>query len=252
MEAEPFEPARPAADAAGPESLGPEGLEPEPPAALAVFGSAQGAARRYVQALATDGLVRGLIGPREIGRLWTRHVLNCAVVSELIPAGARVVDLGSGAGLPGIPLAIARPDCRFDLVEPMQRRSQFLTEMVAELGLANCRVVRTRAEQAMADCGGADVVTARAVASLGVLAGWAARLLRTGGLFLALKGSSADEEIRRDRSTATAVGIVDLDVLRVGVDILDPATTVIHGCRSDRVASQSARGKRRSNPGRNT
>lgn len=243
-EPEPPEPARPAADAAGPDSLGLEGLEVEPPAALAVFGSAQDVARRYVHALATDGVVRGLIGPREIGRLWSRHVLNCAVVSELVPAGARVVDIGSGAGLPGIPLAIARPDCRFDLVEPMQRRSQFLTEVTAELGLANCRVVRTRAEQAVADCGGADVVTARAVAPLGMLADWAAPLLRTGGLFLALKGSSADEEVRRDRPSVTAVGIVDLAVLQVGAGVLDPATTVIRGSRNGRVAVRSVRGKR--------
>jgi len=136
-----------------------------------VFGERIDLARRYVQALATDGVLRGLIGPREPARLWTRHVLNSAAASSLIESGARVVDIGSGAGLPGIPLAIARPDCIITLVEPLERRVRFLLEMVDALGLTNCRVVRGRAEEVVARCGDADVVISRAVAPLHRLAG---------------------------------------------------------------------------------
>jgi len=134
-----------------------EAPEAEPAAAALVFGARVTLARKYVAALATDGIVRGLIGPREAGRLWSRHVLNSAVVADLIEPGARIVDIGSGAGLPGIPLAIARPDCRVDLVEPLERRAQFLREMVELLELNHCRVVRGRAEDVVAECGGATV-----------------------------------------------------------------------------------------------
>lgn len=206
-------------------------VESEPLAATAVFGDRVDGARAYVELLATAGIERGLIGPRESGRLWSRHVLNCAVVAELVPAGARVVDIGSGAGLPGIPLAIARPDCRVDLVEPLERRAAFLAEAVERLGLTGCRVVRGRAEELAADPGlrGADVVTSRAVAPLGRLVAWSAPLARQGGVVLALKGTSASDEVIRDAAQLRAAGLADVEVIEIGAGIVDPPTWVVRG-----------------------
>lgn len=205
-------------------------VETEPAVAGLVFGQGLPAARRYVGLLAGPGTVRGLIGPREAGRLWTRHVLNCAVAAEAVPRGARVVDIGSGAGLPGIPMALARPDLTVDLVETLLRRTVFLSDVVAELGLADrCRVVRGRAEDVARTVGGADVVTARAVAPLAKLAAWAAPLLREGGLFVALKGLSAADEIARDGESAARAGLTGLAVRSVGGDLLPEATTVVLG-----------------------
>ncbi len=199
----------------------------EPPAAAALFGDRIDLARRYVELLAGPGIERGLIGPREAGRLWDRHLLNCAVLGALLPAGARVVDIGSGAGLPGIPLALARPDCRIDLVEPLLRRSTFLDEVVADLALTGCRVIRARAEDAIDAAGGADVVTARAVAPLAKLARWAAPLLRPGGMMLILKGASAADEVARDGAAARAPGLGDLSLLSGGGEgVEEPATVV--------------------------
>lgn len=206
-------------------------LEHEPPAVAAVFGERVDLARRYARMLAGPGVERGLIGPREAGRLWTRHLLNCAVLAELIPEGARVVDIGSGAGLPGIPLALVRQDIQVDLVEPLLRRSVFLTETIAELGLSGCRVVRLRSEDAVPEVAGADVVTARAVAPLARLARWTAPLLRPGGLLLAIKGSSAGEEVYRDRAAASETGIMDLTIRSVGGGVLAEPTTVVTGRR---------------------
>lgn len=223
-----------AVDATGPEPAGasePAGIEIEPSSALAVFDGRVELARQYVENLAIDGVVRGLIGPRETGRLWSRHVLNSAVVGSLLVSGCRVVDIGSGAGLPGIPLAIARPDCEFVLVEPLERRTVFLEQVVLDLGLTNCRVVRGRAEQVIAECGGADVVTSRAVAPLDKLAAWSAPLLRIGGELLALKGSSAADEIVRDGAAAALVGLVDLEVVLAGIGLVDTATSVVRGRR---------------------
>lgn len=207
-------------------------IEVEPGVAEEVFGAGLPAARRYVQLLAGPGTVRGLIGPREAGRLWSRHVLNCAVATAAVPVGARIVDIGSGAGLPGIPMALARVDLRVDLVETLLRRTTFLEEAVAELDLSDrCRVIRGRAEDVVGLVGGADVVTARAVAPLAKLAGWAAPLLREDGLFAVLKGSTAPEEIDRDRTACAAVGIVDLAVQEVGGAELAEPTTLIVGRR---------------------
>lgn len=206
-------------------------------------------ARRYVRALAIDGVVRGLIGPREPERLWTRHILNSAAVGSLIDGGASVVDIGSGAGLPGIPLAIARPDLRVVLVEPLERRVIFLLEVVADLGLSSCRVVRGRAEDVVGQCGNADVVTSRAVAPLHRLAAWSAPLARDGGLVLALKGASAVEELERDRAAVAAAGLVDAEVLSLVVCPDADSTFVIRARRKVAAARRqrpSGRSARRS------
>lgn len=189
-----------------------------PPEARAAFGDALDRAEAYVRLLATDGTVRGLIGPREVPRLWDRHLLNSVAIAPLVPPGARVVDVGSGAGLPGIPLALVRPDIRVTLLEPLARRVTFLDECVAALGLDTVTVVRGRAEEGptVRSLGGADVVTARAVAPLEKLAGWCLPLLRPGGQLLALKGSAAAEEL-------AAAGLPDAVLTEVG----DPPATVI-------------------------
>jgi 16S rRNA (guanine527-N7)-methyltransferase len=222
-----------------------DATEAEPAAAATVFGDRVGLARSYVAALATDGIVRGLIGPRESGRLWSRHVLNSAVVADLIEPGARVVDIGSGAGLPGIPLAIARPDCRIDLVEPLERRAAFLGEIVEMLELQHCRVVRGRAEDVLADCGGSQVVTSRALAPLHRVAAWSAPLIVAGGWMLAMKGQSAAEELVRDSQALAAVGLIDAEVVTVGVGIVDPPTLVVRARRSAGVSRPSASRRRR-------
>jgi 16S rRNA (guanine527-N7)-methyltransferase len=217
---------------AGDDSANRPGLETEPAAAATVFGDGLDRARRYAELLAGLGIERGLIGPREADRLWSRHLLNCAVLAELVPAGSRVVDIGSGAGLPGIPLALARPDLHIDLVEPLLRRSTFLAEVVADLGLTRCRVIRVRAEDGAPQVGGADVATARAVAPLAKLAIWAAPLLRPGGMLLALKGSSAAGELARDEVAVRTAGIVDLSIRTVGADVIGQGSVVITGRRA--------------------
>jgi 16S rRNA (guanine527-N7)-methyltransferase len=206
-------------------------IEAEPTSAAAVFGSRVDLARRYVAALATDGVLRGLIGPREPARMWTRHVLNSAAAATLIEPSSRVVDIGSGAGLPGIPLAIARPDCRVTLVEPLGRRVRFLLEMVDDLGLANCSVVRGRAEDVVAECGGADAVVSRAVAPLHRLVTWSAPLARDGGWVLAMKGATASDELARDHRAVVAAGLIDAEVLQIGGDELGDVTFVIRARR---------------------
>ncbi|HEX8509022.1 MAG TPA: 16S rRNA (guanine(527)-N(7))-methyltransferase RsmG [Propionibacteriaceae bacterium] len=160
-----------------------------------LYGENYGLIARYVELLSTTGVEWGLIGPREVDRLWERHILNCASLSGLIPAGATVADVGSGAGLPGIPLAILRTDLQLSLIEPLLRRSKFLAQAVDDLGITDrVRVVRSRAE----DHGGSyDVVTARALAPLGRLVDWCAPLRAPDGVILALKGSSAADEVQQ-------------------------------------------------------
>jgi 16S rRNA (guanine527-N7)-methyltransferase len=193
-----------------------------PAEAGSVFGPAVDAAAEYARLLATEGTVRGMIGPREVPRLWERHLLNSAAIASLVPVGARVVDVGSGAGLPGIPLALARPDLTVTLLEPLARRVAFLTECVRRLGLERVTVVRGRAEEGpiRRQLGGADVVTARAVAPLDKLAGWCLPLLRPGGLLLAMKGSTAAAELA---ATGPLPGAADALVTQAG----DPPATVI-------------------------
>lgn len=189
------------------------GTPPPPKSVQGVFGDRAPLAERYVDFLSSAGLERGLMGPRERPRLWDRHVLNSAAAASHLGDGESVVDIGSGAGLPGIPLALARPDLRMTLVEPLLRRVTFLEEIIGELGI-DVRVVRGRAEDAaiIAEVGEADVVTSRAVAPLAKLAGWSAPLLREGGRMVALKGSSAAEEVERDAAALRRLGFVDISV----------------------------------------
>jgi 16S rRNA (guanine527-N7)-methyltransferase len=193
-----------------------------------LFGTRLSLAARYVDLLTEHGVPRGLIGPREVPRLWQRHILNSAVVAELIPTGATVVDVGSGAGLPGVPLALARPDLKMTLLEPMARRVAWLTEVVAELGIP-VEVVRGRAEEPAVRqrFGNADVVTARAVAPLAKLAGWCLPLVRPGGQLVALKGESASDELARDSDQVRRAGGAELSVVSCGADVLPVPTTVI-------------------------
>jgi len=222
---------------------------PAPPQAALVFGAALGQAERYAELLATDGVTRGLIGPRETDRLWDRHLLNCAVVSELLPARGELVDIGSGAGLPGIVLALLRPSLNVVLLEPLLRRAVFLEECVAELGLANVSVLRARAEekQAIAEIA-ADVATARAVAPLDRLVGLAAGLLRPGGQLLAIKGQSAADELAAAKPALSRLGVRSAEVLQAGHGMVVSATTVVrvvipgHGREEQAGAQRSRRG----------
>ena len=216
-----------------------------PPEAAGVFGDALDQARRYAELLATDGVTRGLIGPRETERLWDRHLLNCAVVADLLPERGVLVDIGSGAGLPGVVLAMLRPSVELILLEPLLRRSLFLEECVTELGLANCTVVRARAEEKAAARIKADIATARAVAPLDRLVGWAARLLRPGGELLAIKGQSAADEIAAAQGVLSQLGVRSAEVLQVGHGRVISATTVVrvvmgHG-REERAGAQRSR-----------
>jgi 16S rRNA (guanine527-N7)-methyltransferase len=168
---------------------------PDPAVLARIFPTdRQALLETYAEILSTDGVTRGLIGPREVPRLWDRHLVNCGLLASLIPEGADVADIGSGAGLPGVVLAIARPDLRVTLVEPMARRVAFLEEVRARLPLNTLDVVRARAEE-WTDSPGFRVVTARAVAPLPKLLMWGLPLLAEGGVLLAMKGSSASEEI---------------------------------------------------------
>jgi 16S rRNA (guanine527-N7)-methyltransferase len=219
---------------AAPSAASPLVAVAEPPSEIAevaarVFGERLDLAVAFARLLTTDGVVRGLIGPREAPRIWERHLVNCAVVSDLFPIGASVVDVGSGAGLPGIVLAVARPDLTITLVEPLARRTAFLTEAVTTLGLeATVTVLRGRAEAVVdGPPAGADVVTARAVAPLDRLAGWCLPLSRVGGRLLALKGASAADEIADHRAAITRLGGAEPVLRLCGEGLLDPPTTVV-------------------------
>lgn len=194
----------------------------------AVFGDRLPLAIRFAEHLVTSGVERGLIGPREAPRVWDRHILNCAVVADLVPDSANLVDVGSGAGLPGIPLALARPDLRIVLVEPLARRVEWLREVISELGL-EVQVERGRAEEGAVRrrWEGADVVTARAVAPLHRLAGWCLPLLRPGGVMLAVKGASAPDEVRRDACAVRRLGGGEPRIEMCGAGIVDPPSTVV-------------------------
>jgi 16S rRNA (guanine527-N7)-methyltransferase len=199
---------------------------PPPPAAREIFGPVLPLAERYAHLLAGPGVERGLLGPAEAARVWDRHLLNCAVVAELVPAPCSLVDLGSGAGLPGIVLAMLLPDVDVTLLEPVARRAAFLEDCVSDLGLGNAVMRRGRAED-MAGQITADVVIARAVAPMDRLAGMAAGLARPGGLVLAIKGAGAADEVLRAQPVLRQLGASDLQIVQVGGGKADPAATVV-------------------------
>jgi len=202
-------------------------LPPAPEQAREVFGDRFADAVRYAELLAEAGVQRGLIGPREVPRLWERHLLNCAVLSEVVPEGVTVCDVGSGAGLPGIPLALVREDLKITLLEPLLRRTNFLAEVVELLGLDHVTVVRGRAEEVMGKIPPVHVVTARAVAPLDRLATWGIPLLRPYGEMLALKGDTAEEELKSAASALSKLGAVETSILQVGEGIVEPLSTVV-------------------------
>lgn len=197
-------------------------------AAVQFFGDELPAARAYARLLVGDGVVRGLIGPREADRIWDRHLLNCAAIAELIPLETSVTDVGSGAGLPGIVLAVARPDLEVVLVEPLARRTAFLNEAVTILGLADrVTVRRARAEECTTVLPPVGVVTARAVAPLDRLASWCLPLAVVGGRLLAIKGAAAAAEVATHAGSVGRLGGAPPVVRRCGVGLLDPPTTVV-------------------------
>lgn len=187
---------------------------------------------RYAELLATDGVLRGLIGPREAPRLWERHLLNCAVLGALVPEGSSVCDIGSGAGLPGLVLAIGRPDTRVTLVEPLLRRTTFLEEVVEELGLDHVEVLRGRAD----DLHGTrtfDVVTSRAVAPLGRLLTWSMPLVSPHGALVAMKGSSVQDEIEEAGPVLHRFRCAPPEVSMLGEDVLDQPTYALRVAWAD-------------------
>lgn len=197
-----------------------------PAVAATIFGSRLSLAERFAALLADTGISHGLIGPREVPRLWDRHLLNCAVVQGAFPIGSRMIDVGSGAGLPGLAVAIVRSDLEVHLIEPMLRRTDWLARTSVELGLDNVTVHRGRAQEfhGVLD---APYVTARAVARIDTLAKWTFPLLRGSGVLVALKGSSAQLELEQQRTTLAALGMVDAAIRRWGAGVLDPPTRTL-------------------------
>ena len=195
-----------------------------------MFSRALPTAEAYADLLTQEATVRGLIGPREVPRLWERHILNCAVITDLMPEGSSVCDIGSGAGLPGLVVAIRRPDLNLTLVEPLLRRTTFLELAVSRMGLHNVTVHRGRAEDMHGEpkwAEGFDVVTSRAVAPMERLARWSLPLVRTGGLFLAMKGASAEEELAGAAKLVRRLGGTGAHVETLGHRWLQPPVTVV-------------------------
>lgn len=204
---------------------------PAPDSARGVFAPDRlPVAVRYAGLLAGEGVVRGLIGPREVSRIWERHLLNCAVLTDLVPDSATTCDVGSGAGLPGMVWAVARPDLSVTLVEPLLRRATFLTEVVSALGLDNCEVVRARAEE-LHGRRRFDVVTARAVAPLRRLLEWTMPLVAPDGMLLAMKGARAEQEVAEAAPVWRRLGCAAPEVVVVSHE--DVATTVVRVARAE-------------------
>jgi 16S rRNA (guanine527-N7)-methyltransferase len=211
------------------------------------FGARARVASAFAEHLATTAVERGLLGPREVPRLWSRHILNCAAVAPLVPRDARLVDVGSGAGLPGLVLAIARPDLQVTLVEPLLRRVAWLEDVTKDLDLINAIVVRARAEEL--PTGWADVATARAVAPLAKLTEWCLPLVMPGAVMLAIKGRSAPGELQAASSVLPTLGAASWRVLEVGGGALEEPTTVVEvRKRADRTPGK--RGRPRGGSGR--
>lgn len=198
----------------------------------------------FAAILADTGVSHGLIGPREVPRLWDRHLLNCAVINDAFPEGAWVLDIGSGAGLPGVALAIVRPDLQLTLIEPMLRRTTWLETTVADLGLSNVEVRRGRAEELHRELA-APFATARAVARLDKLARWTFPLLTAGGMLVAMKGSSAHTELVEDEAVLRRLGMVSAQVNEHGADLLEsPVLTVDLVVGESKSAARKARRRR--------
>lgn len=209
---------------------------------MGVFSHALPVAERFAELLAREGVLRGLIGPREVPRLWDRHLINCALLGRAIDDGADVCDIGSGAGLPGLVLALSRPDLSVTLVEPLLRRTTFLEEAVGELGLENVEVVRARAEE-LHGKREFSVVTARAVAPLDRLLGWSMPLVRQGGALVAMKGSTVHEEIEQAASALRKYGAGEVSVQEYGAELVEQPTIVIRveATKPSRLGLDSAR-----------
>jgi 16S rRNA (guanine527-N7)-methyltransferase len=199
-------------------------LEAEPAVATEIFGDRIDVVRRYVADLAQHGEELGLIGPLELPRLWTRHIVNCGLLAPLLVAG-RVGDIGSGAGLPGLVLAAARPDATLVLIEPMERRVDWLTAEAERMGLDNVEVVRARAEEVQLD-GWLDQATARAVSALSKLIPLTAPLVKTGGQLLLMKGARVDDEIAAARKVIARHHLIDVEARELGVGLVDETTRV--------------------------
>ncbi len=192
-----------------------------------MFGDRFDDAVRYAELLADAGVQRGLIGPREVPRLWERHLLNCAVLSEVVPDGVTVCDVGSGAGLPGIPLALVREDIKITLLEPLLRRTNFLTEVVELLGLDHVTVVRGRAEEVMGKLQPVHVVTARAVAPLERLATWGIPCCVPTARCSPSRGTRPRRSSRARRACSASSAPWGSSILQVGEGIVDPLSTVV-------------------------
>ncbi|OII25140.1 16S rRNA (guanine(527)-N(7))-methyltransferase RsmG [Curtobacterium sp. MCBA15_013] len=200
-------------------------LETEPAAAATLFGDRIDLARSFTNELARRGEELGLIGPLELPRLWTRHILNSAVLAPLLEERGRVADVGSGAGLPGLVLAIARPDVHLTLIEPMERRVDWLTSEASRLGLDNVEVVRARAED-VADDIVVDQVTARAVSALSKLIPLTVPLVRSGGQLILMKGARVEDEMEKARKVILRKRLADVEVLELGVGVVEETTRV--------------------------
>lgn len=211
-----------------------------------MFSHALPQAEEFARLLAEDGVLRGLIGPREVPRLWDRHLVNCALLADAIGEGLEVCDIGSGAGLPGLVLALRRPDLKVTLVEPLLRRTRFLEEAIEALGLDNVEVVRARAEE-LHGKRDFDVVVSRAVAPLGRLLAWSLPLVRQGGVVLAMKGSSVRDELAEADRELRRFGAGAVSVEQYGDGLVEQPTLVlrVEATRSARLGWERSRPTRR-------